>query len=205
MQYRLKRITGPAIEPVTVSDVKLYAHISHSVEDDIITSWIKTARKIAEDFLKRVFISQLWEMSFDSFPNVPFDIPISPLLQLRSIIYYGTDNTEYTLYYDGTNPVSTTEEGGDEPTTNSDFIIDLSGDPGRVALAYCKTWPTTELRSIDAVRIRFFSGYGLTAADVPDNIKDAIYLYCAYCNENRAGELPEIPRQFFDLLRFERV
>jgi hypothetical protein len=204
MQHRIINITEPAIEPVTVAEAKLHAHIDHSVQDTMIASWIKSGRIQAEAFQRQVYISRIMEMSFDGFPTSPFEVPYHPLIQLISIKYYDSLNAETILYYDGYNPVTTTEEGGEEPTTNTDFLVDINGNPGRVSLAYSKLWPSVTLRPIDAVRVRFAAGYGLDAEDVPENVKDAIMLYCTYRNENRAGEVAACPRQFFDLLRFDR-
>lgn len=204
MQQRIKIITQPAIEPVTAAEVKLHTHISGTTEDTLLEKWIKSARIQAEAFMNQAFIGRIIEMSFDCFPDCPIEIPYSPLMQLISIKYFDYLNAETTLYYDGTDPIGTTEEGGEEPTTNSDFIVDVSGLPGRIGLAYEKSWPVVTLRPIDAVRVRSAVGYGLTAADVPDNVKDAIMLYCTYRNENRAGEFERAPKQFFDLLRFDR-
>jgi uncharacterized phiE125 gp8 family phage protein len=204
MRYSLKTITPPAIEPVTVAELKLHTHIDYSEEDSVLEKWISSARILAEGYQRQVYISRILEMSLDTFPPSAFDIPYFPLIQLISIKYFDLDNTENTLYYEGYNPVTTTEEGGTEPSTNSDFIIDISGNPGRVSLAYAATWPVVTLRPIDAVRIRFAAGYGLEAADVPENVRDAIMLYCAYRNENRAGEISEYPKQFLNLLRFDR-
>lgn len=204
MQHRIINITEPAIEPVTVAEAKLHAHIDHSVQDAIIASWIKSGRVQAEAYQRQAYISRIIEMSFDDFPCSPIEIPYFPLVQLISIKCYDSANVETVLYYEGYNPVTTTEEGGVEPSTNSDFIIDINGNPGRISLAYNKSWPSVTLRPIDAVRVRFAVGYGLDSEDVPENVRDAIMLYCTYRNENRAGEVSQCPRQFFDLLRFDR-
>jgi hypothetical protein len=199
----LKLITAPAIEPVTLADVFLHTRMSHSTEDDLLNTWIKSARKRAEEYQRRAYIGQVWEMAFDGFPCLPLSLPRWPLLQLISIKYYDTANAETVLYYDGYNPVTTTEEGGAEPETNADFYVDTDEEPGRIAHAYAKTWPSVILRSINSVKIRFAAGYGLTASDVPENVKEAIMLYCSWRNENRAAET-EFPDEFYSLLRFER-
>lgn len=197
MQTYLKLISPPAIEPVTVSEAKIYCHIDYATDDTLIAGWIKTARVLAENIQKRAYIRQTWEVSFDRFPDVPFYLPRPPLCDVTYIKYYGTDNTEYDLDL-------------------NDIIIDTSSEPGRISLGYLKTWPTTTLRPIDAVKIRFIAGYngsgqGTTttfspdANDVPSYVKDAIYLYCSYVNENRSGEVDKIPQQFYDILRQDRM
>lgn len=205
MPYSLKLITAPAIEPVTTAEVKLHARISHDVEDSILAKWIKAARLEAESFQRRAYIGQIWELGFDNFPTtLPIQMPRAPLLQLISIKCYDYADAETVLYYEGWNPITTTEEGGSEPSTNSDFIIDKSSEPGRVTLAYGAIWPSITPRSIDSLKIRYAAGYGIDADDVPENVWDAIILYCTWRNDNRAAET-DFPKQFYDLLSQDRL
>lgn len=201
----LKLITAPEIEPVTVAEVKLSARISHAVEDSLLSSWITSARLLAEDFQSRSFIGQIWEMGFDGFPCLPIMLARPPLMQLISIKYYDSTNAETTLYYESYNPVTTTEEGGEEPATNADFLIDANDQPARLSHAYNIDWPTgITLRPIDSVRIRYAAGYGLAASNVPQNVRDAIILYCSWRNENRTAEI-DAPPHFYNLLRHDRM
>lgn len=198
MSYSLKLIYAPVIEPVTVDEVKLHAHIGSDVaEDSIIALWISTARVLAENFQRRAYIRQTWELAFDSFPETPILLPRPPLINVESFKYYGTDNTEY-----------------DHPLSN--FVIDSNTEPARMCLGYQLVWPSTILRPMDAVRIRYNAGYGSTggeltttespdASHVPDFVKDAILLYCTYRYENRAAEVVQVPRQFYDILTPERI
>jgi len=193
----LKIITPPAIEPVTVSDVKLYCHIDYDTEDTIIEGWIKAGRETAENYQRRAYIRQTWELSEDGFPITPILIPRPPLAGIQSIKYYDYENTETTMDL-------------------TDFIIDTSSIPGRVMLGYNIYWPSVTLRSMDSFKLRFIAGYDGTgivgttttlspdADEVPQYIKDAIMLYCAYRYENRAGEVTTIPEHFYNLLRQER-
>lgn len=199
--YSLKLITGPTEEPCTVADVKLHTHIGSDVaEDPIILTWIKTARQLAENFQRRAYVFQTWELSFDGFPTLPILIPRPPLINVESFKYYGTDDVEY-----------------DHPLSN--FIIDYNTEPGRMCLGYQLVWPATILRTMDAVRIRYNAGYIIPATGtsttttpspgtpdrIPDYVKDAIYLYCTYRYENRAAEVVQVPRQFYDILTPERI
>ena len=191
MDYSMKLITPPTVEPVTVADVKTYAHIDHATDDSIIAKWIKTARILAENYQRRAYYEQVWELSFDDFPELPLLIPRPPLVSIDFIHYYDSDDV----------------------MTNMDlteFIIDINHEPGRIDHAYNQIWPSEILRPIDAVRIRYTCGYQLMysttttwAPDntpIPENVMDAIYLYCTYRNENRAGEVEKVPQQFYDLL-----
>lgn len=199
MVFSLKLIKPPIIEPVTVEEVKLYTHIDHDVDDKLIAQWIKSARTLAENYQSRAYYEQTWEMSFDCFPRLPLQFPRPPLVSI-----------DFIKYYDSTNVITT--------LSLSDFIVDTNREPGRLMHTYLGTWPTTTLRTMDAVRIRYTCGYeGMFSNDsttttyspdiipIPDTVRDAIYLYCAYRNENRSGEIDQVPRHFFDLLRQDRM
>jgi uncharacterized phiE125 gp8 family phage protein len=194
MDYSLKLITPPILEPVSVEEVKIYAHIDHDVDDKLILSWIKTARILSENHQRRAYYEQVWEMSFDCFPPLPLLIPRPPLATVDFIHYYDTDNTMSSIAL-------------------TSFIVDINNEPGRIAHVYLGTWPTEILRPIDAVRIRYTCGFVPLYVDdstttttepelvpLPENLKDAIYLYCGWRNENRSGEVERVPMAFYDLL-----
>ena len=194
MDFSLKLITPPVLEPVSVEEVKVYTHIDHDVDDKLLLTWIKTARILAENHQRRAYFEQVWEISYDGFPNLPLLIPRPPLVSVDFIHYYDHEDTMTNMDL-------------------TDFIVDINHEPGRLAHAYSIIWPTEILRPIDAVRIRYTCGFVPLFVDdsttttfepeiipLPDNLKDAIYLYCAYRNENRAGEIEKVPQQFYDLL-----
>jgi len=197
MDYHLDVITEPTVEPVTAEQVKTYVHIDHSTEDAIIENWIKTARKLAENFQRRAYARQTLELSFDFFPAMPIPIPRPPLVSVRSFKYFDYKNTETSF------------------DLSDMFDIDYNHEPGRIAFAYQKSWPSVSLRTLDCVKIKCVAGFdrvykaGTTTESpnsdyIPAAVKDAIYLYCGYRNENRSGETPEIPKQFYDLLMDDR-
>ncbi len=182
--YRLN--VAAATEPVTVDNVKLYARVAHSVEDTLITTWIKAARKLAEDYQHRSYIEQTYRLTYDSFPARCIDMPRPPLISVQSVKYYDTDDVEVT--FDAAN-----------------YSIDLIAEVGRLALNFGISWPTVTLRPINGLIIDFTTGYGATATAVPDSVKNAIYLYCTYMYENREAESGDIPQAFYDLLKPDRM
>lgn len=194
----LKQVTSPAVEIVSVEDCKLHAHINNDYEDSIIENWIKAAREEAESYQRRSFISRVFDLSFDGFPSLPIMIPRSPIITIDSVKYYDVDNVE-TTYYSRLPDI-----GGNYPDTNSDLFIDLDSVPARVCHAYGKGWPSATLREMKSLIIRFTSGYGVDHSSIPATVKDAIMLYVAYRYENRVGE-DAFPKQFYDLLRKERI
>lgn len=176
---------APAIEPVTAANVKLYARVAHSVEDTLIDSWIKAAREEAENYQHRAYIEQAYIMTYDAFPGDVIEFPRPPLISVDSVKYYDTDDTENDF-------------------GSSNYIVDTNSEIGRLALNDGVSWPTVSLRPINALIIGFTAGYGDEAADVPDSVKHAIYLYCTHVYENREAE-NDFPKEFYDKLRPDRM
>lgn len=182
--FRLK--TAAAIEPVTAANVKLYSRVHHAVEDDLIDSWIAAARKLAEDYQHRSYIEQVYQMVYDDYPESCIDFPMAPLISVDSVKYYDVDDTEYTF-------------------DSSNYFVDLISEIGRLSLNDGIYWPTTTLRPINGVIIEFTAGYGDEITDVPESVKNAIYLYCTHMYENRESESGSIPKEFYDILRPDRM
>ena len=185
MNWFTRTVTAPAVEPLTATEVKTYTHISHAVEDDLIAQWIKAARITAEIIQHRALCTQTLELVLDCFPGNVFYIPRPPLQSIESIIYYDTADTAATF-------------------ADTNYYVDAYGGPGRVSLNDGVLWPTTTLRPINGVIIQYKAGYGV-ANTVPENVKQAIYLFCAYCNENRSGEIPDMPGNIQALLRQDKI
>lgn len=184
--YRLKVITGPTLEPVTIDYVKTHTHITHNVEDLLLQTLIKSARELAESYQKRAYLTQTLEMSFDMFPSVPLSIPRCPLASVTSIKYFDYLNVETTF-------------------SSANYYVDTSGEPGRIMLGYSLQWPAVTLRPIDSVRIRFIAGAANDTSLISQNVIDAILMYCTWRYENRAVESGSVPEAFYTLLRHDRI
>lgn len=182
--YRLK--TAATSEPVTAANVKLYARVAHSVEDALITSWIKAATKLAEDYQHRAYIEQTWTLTYDGYPSGAICVPRPNLISVESIKYYDEDDTEATF-------------------DSGSYFVDTNSEVGRIVLNSGESWPSTSLRPINSVIIEFKAGYGSDADAVPDSVKNAIYIYCTHMYENREAENGSIPKEFYDLLRPDRM
>lgn len=184
MNYLIDITTGPAVEPVTVQEVKDHCHISHNVEDSLLSTWIKSAREKAEEYHKKYYLTQNVKISFDGFPCLPYVLPVFPVQSVESIKYVTCEGVEVTMLL-------------------TDFIISFSGKKCRIAHGHNKLWPIVTLRSIDSFAINTTVGYGSTAAAVPAKVKDAIMLYCAWRSDNREAE-NSFPDFFYNLLRSDR-
>lgn len=81
---RLKLITAPTVEPVTLAGVKNHLRIDSEDENALITALITTARQLAERDTKRAFITQTWRLYLDESPAEIY-LPKPPLQSVESI------------------------------------------------------------------------------------------------------------------------
>lgn len=160
-----------------------------AAEDALITRLIKVARRQCEKFQRRVYITQTWDLFLDRFPtrhHEVLEVPKPPLISVTSI--------QYKASGDGT--LTTMAE--------TDYIVDTLSQPGRIALAYGASWPWV-YEEIQAVQIRFVAGYG-AAADVPDDIKQAILMAVVDLYEHRGDSevSPRVKERIEELLWLDR-
>lgn len=186
----LKLKTAPAAEPVSLTEAKLHLRVDGTDEDTLITALIIAARDWCEGFQNRAYITQTWYLILDEFPMGDcIEIPRPPLQSITSIKYYGTDDTEYTV-------------------DSGDYFVDEKSQPGRVSLAYSKSWPSTMLRPANGVIVEFVAGYGAAAA-VPELIKTAMKLIVGHLYEHREETaekvLAKIPMAAESLLGLDRI
>jgi uncharacterized phiE125 gp8 family phage protein len=151
-------ITAPSLEPVTLAEAKLQCRVDDATDDALITSLIMAAREQCEHILQRSLITQTWEKVLDSFPDDNDIELLNP-----SILTITT-----VKYIDATTATETTLAG-------SQYSLDKDSEPGWLMPANGVTWPAT-LAVANAVRVRYTAGYGATASDVPQGIKNWILL-----------------------------
>lgn len=185
----LKLITGPATEPVTVSELKTHLRIDSTTEDTYLGTLIQTAREDCEQFQNRAYITQTWELTLDGWAKFPIKLPRPELISITSVKYYDTADTETTYSTDN-------------------YFVDTSSEVGRIGLNYNITLPSTTLRPQNAVIIQYIAGFG-AAADVPQRIKHAILMLCGHYYENRETvspvDLKQIPMGVVSLLNKDRI
>lgn len=135
-----------------IADASLGAEApsTNTTLDPLLTRFIKTARQMAEQELRRYLVTQTLDAYFEEFPKDGFLLP--PLSSVTSITYVDTDGVTQTL-------------------AASEYQVDSASKPARIRPAYNVVWPYTRTQ-MNAVIVRFVAGYGATAASVPECIKD---------------------------------
>lgn len=175
------RIVQPAIEPVTVAEVKEQLRITHSAEDALIARRVKVARKAAEERLERTLITSTWRLTLDAFPSA-IRLPNPRIQSVDSIQFLDVNGVLQTL----------------DP---ADYIVDTVKEPGWVVPADGKAWPETRER-INSVIVEYKAGYGDAADSVPAPIVEWIILAVGDLMGQRtlSADRPTVPTQFHNSL-----
>ncbi|QYR20805.1 phage head-tail connector protein [Paenibacillus sp. sptzw28] len=170
----IKVITQPAVEPVSLGDVKtqLRYDVDDTSPDAILTPLITAAREWSEGYLNRALITQTLELALDEWPcENAIELP-RPLLQSVTSLTY-TDSDGATTTWDAAN-----------------YIVDDYSFVGRVVKKWGIAWPSVQLAVANGIKVRFVAGYGNDATAVPLKIRQAIILLVMHWFENGMCDAP---------------
>ena len=164
-------VTAPAIEPLSLDDVRTHLRIDDNELDSNLGRLIRAARNHAESITGRALITQTIDVTYDRFCN-KITIPRGRVQSITSIKYQDEDDTEQTL-------------------DTSVYRVDSARVPGRVELEDGEAWPSLYFAS-SVVTIRAVVGYGDAADDVEEEIKQAMFLLIGHWLENGEASIPGI-------------
>lgn len=154
--HAIERITPPANEPVSLSEVKNYLRVGHDQDDEIIALMVTGAREAAEAYLGTSFITQRWKMTLeDALPDI---VPLRFGL-VQAIV-----------------SIETLDEAGDATALSVDAYR-LSMDKRAVHVL--------SPRSGFRFEITYDAGYGATAGLMPGLIRQGILQHVAVMYEQR--------------------
>jgi uncharacterized phiE125 gp8 family phage protein len=176
----LTRITDPAIEPVSVEEVKgqLNLDADLTADDALLGMLITGAREYAEAYCNRSFNTQVWRMERDTFSDAMVCFERAPVVSVDSIKYLDMGRNWQTITQPGT-VGQTTTDGYDRK-----FALALDGAVARMSPAFGYIWPIT-LPQIGAVQITYTAGYGDKPENVPTGIRNWIKMRVATQYQNR--------------------
>lgn len=155
----LRLVTPPAVEPVTLEEAKQHLKIDGNEDDSLINALITAARQRAEEYTRRAFITQTWEVAVDSVTST-LCLPRPPVQTIEAV----------------------TLDGQAVAPENYGLMV--------TNLFYTKI----PLHAVNpgGLVIRYTSGYGSNATDVPQAIRQAILMLVAHMYEAREGEAPQV-------------
>lgn len=96
---KLVLTTPPVSEPLTLEDAKLFLRVSHTLDDALIASLVKTARDKAESITNRQLGVAQYELFQDTVP-ASFALPKPPLVSVESVQQFvggAWEDVAYTL------------------------------------------------------------------------------------------------------------
>jgi hypothetical protein len=198
-------VTPPQSRVIEFADVQSHLRIDGNEDQTLIELLIDAATTRLEDFTDRKFISQVWDVYYQSFSKPKAGAPwwdgtrdgsISMLFDYVDELKLPFGPVQYNSPQDFF--LRTYSEDGIGSVFDPDnYTVDTVGPRGRVVLKNGATWPTTILRKTNGIKITATYGYGDDSDDVPKPIKQALLLMVAKLYENRgddaAGEAMTIP------------
>jgi uncharacterized phiE125 gp8 family phage protein len=182
----LEIITEPAIEPVSVDEVKVFGRIDNDEEDTLIAGFISYARHRIEDYTNRALITQTLRMTMDYWDEKEIELLRPPLISVTSVQTIDESNVATT--YDATNY----------------YVIGSNIGVGRLVIKKDSDLPENTERDFGGFRINYTAGYGSTPTNVPEIFRICIMLYATILYEKRAvGE--DIPEEIKSKLIAYRI
>ena len=155
--------TGPALEPVSLADVKAHLRIDLDDDDALITAAITSARIHVETATRRALIRQNWRLYLSEWPKGrAIELPVSPLIAVNAVTFYDIVGAP-TLW-------------GEE-----NWRVEAQANPPRLV---AKLRPAAALYD-NGVEIDLTAGYGVSSIDVPAPLRQAILILVTHWYEHR--------------------
>jgi uncharacterized phiE125 gp8 family phage protein len=190
----LKRLSGPAVEPITLTETKQHLRVDTDADDSYIASLVTAAREYCEDYLDRTLIHTQWQMKMDNFPS-EIGIPRPPMVASGTATAVTVTYVENSL-------------GGTATLASNQYRVDRDATPGAVRPLYGGSWPS-HLSDENSVTVTWWGGYGPGVNDVPRVIRHAMLMLVASWYERRqavdsvsANEVPIGAKALLDFARW---
>jgi uncharacterized phiE125 gp8 family phage protein len=162
------QVEGPAVEPVSLLDMKAHLRVDDDAEDELVTGLVKAARLMVEAACGRVLVSQKWRLMLHHWPARALALPLSPLIAIDKVEVF--------------------DAAGIGATMPADAIeVDSFEDPPHVAFIS----PPAPGRARHGIAIDFRAGFGPTPEDVPEPLRLALKIIAARWFENRGDVVGE--------------
>ena len=167
-----KVITQPATEVVATDVMKNNLKLDGITADDsLVATLLIAARQRCEEYCNIKFIDTVIEQVWDEFPRG------AKFQNCLNLTIGNASAVESFKYYD--------EAGVIQTWSASNYILDTYSKSGRICTAANVDYPTIDTDRINAIVVRYTSGFGSSASTVPDAIKHAIMLQASYLYSNR--------------------
>jgi len=166
---RYVQVGDPVTTPIDIVDLKSQCRIdwTDGEQEAYLNLIIRTAVNRAENYMNRALVTRAFKTYRDQFEDV-IEIRRPPFVALTSFKYV---NSAGTIIDVGILPSET-------------YYVTDNIYP-QIILYPGKSWPTDIMVKKQAITIEFTSGYGVTKEAMPEDIRQALLIHCAYLYSNR--------------------
>lgn len=157
-------ITGPAVEPVPLAEMKAWLRLDGTDEDSLVAALTTAARLLVEASAGRFLITQVWRVVRHAWPaDGVITAPYGPLSGLQTAQIFDAQGAAQTLSADL-------------------FAVESAYEPGRLRVVGS---PPVPGRRREGIALDLILGYGPTPGHVPEVLRQAVRLLVAHWFENR--------------------
>lgn len=159
--------TQPVLTPLTEEQARRWVRLSPDETAADVLDMVKGTVGICERETEHALITRTCEARLDGFwGGYQLTLAWPPLQAVTGITYYDSSGVLQTLAADV-------------------YVVDTHRRPGRIYLAYGKSWPSTRCVP-DAVRVVYTAGFGLDDSAVPSEFRHPLRLLLANYDLNRS-------------------
>lgn len=172
-------VTGPASEPVTLTEAKAQCSITSTDHDTLLGDCIADSRSDCETETGRSLITQTLRLELEAWPCYPHEygvdrfaiwLPRPPVASVTSVKYLDTSGTEITM------------------VENTDYIVQISDPITRIVPGYGVPWPAVRADHPAAIKIVYVAGW-TSSTTVPPGLRRGIRMRLAHYFMNRSDEI----------------
>lgn len=208
MQTTLQVTQQPTAEPVTVQQVRQHCRIDNASDDDLLETYLQSARIMAEGYLSRALLTQtlLWTVRPQEAlrPSVSrlggaLSLPRAPVQSIESVSVLDERGNATTIAA-ATLPIV-------PPTPLTGYAADLSLEPARLRIGHATILSdgrTLRQATLEYIQVSFVAGY-TDPTKVPPNTVNAIMMTTAFLFEHRGDAGGEMPKAAEWLLDHDRL
>ena len=161
-------IEGPAVEPVSLAEVKEHLRVDGPDEEPLIVALITTARLTIEHLAGLALMTQRWAVLLDAWPDgQAIELPVAPIASIDVLRVY--DEADQASVIDA-----------------AEYFADLASRPARLVRRNSQPWPEPG-RVANGIEIELTAGFGAGTVDVPETLRWAVLMLVGHWFENRAA------------------
>jgi uncharacterized phiE125 gp8 family phage protein len=159
-------VTVPTVEPMTLIEAKRWLRVDHNDDDGLIAALIKAARQRIESRTGRAIMAQTWRIALDQWPaEARVALPMMPVMSVTAVRVIDAAGVPAVL----ASTLYALESGSEPPV----LAVKSPPNPGRLR---------------GGIEIDVVAGYGVTAAECPEPLRQAMRLLLLAAYEGRGPE-----------------